>query len=212
MILRYKPGQRPAPLHSMQREAGFNAKASASARYHLERQPFRAPRYTFQRGTMFATVLDKLSLGTPSTYRNLTLTPILAREPLLAIEPKSLEEGLADGTVKSDGGLRSRSRAGATRQEFRRNAGADPRWRGARRGETEPYRQCDGPCAAALRDRCPGFLYRSRSMGLFSTRVCRGGSRSQSENSLAEGGVRQQEPQSAPPALFRPGSRMGWRE
>jgi len=49
---------------------------------------------------MFAPQLDKLSLGAPSAYRNLTLTPILASGPLLTIEPKSLEEALADGTMK----------------------------------------------------------------------------------------------------------------
>ena len=49
---------------------------------------------------MFAPLMEKLSLGIPSSHRNLTLTPILAIEPLLAIELKSLEEALADGTVK----------------------------------------------------------------------------------------------------------------
>lgn len=71
---------------------------------------------------MFATVLDKLSLGTPSTHCNLTLTPILAREPLLAIEPKSLEEGLADGTVK----VTEVSAAGHVPELRVKNSGATP--------------------------------------------------------------------------------------
>jgi len=50
---------------------------------------------------MFATLLNRLSVGAPSTYRNLTLTPILLKEgPLLTIEAKSLEEALADGTFR----------------------------------------------------------------------------------------------------------------
>jgi hypothetical protein len=37
---------------------------------------------------MFAALLDKVSLGIPSAYRNLTLTPILLKDgPLSAIEP-----------------------------------------------------------------------------------------------------------------------------
>jgi hypothetical protein len=50
---------------------------------------------------MFATLLAKLSLGAPSTHRNLTLTPILLREgPLLTIDAKCLEEALGDRIVK----------------------------------------------------------------------------------------------------------------
>jgi hypothetical protein len=50
---------------------------------------------------MFAALLDKVSLGIPSAYRNLTLTPILLKDgPLSAIEPKSLEEAIAEGTIQ----------------------------------------------------------------------------------------------------------------
>lgn len=71
---------------------------------------------------MFAPLLDKLSLGIPSTYRNLTLTPVLARGPLLAIEPKSLEEGLAGGTVK----VTEVSAAGHVPELRVKNSGATP--------------------------------------------------------------------------------------
>ena len=50
---------------------------------------------------MFAALLDKVSLGIPSAYRNLTLTPILLKDgPLSAIEPMSLEEAIAEGTIQ----------------------------------------------------------------------------------------------------------------
>ena len=50
---------------------------------------------------MFAALLDKISLGIPSTYRNLTLTPILLRDgPLSAMEPMGLEEAIAEGTIR----------------------------------------------------------------------------------------------------------------
>jgi hypothetical protein len=50
---------------------------------------------------MLAAILDKVSLGTPSAYRNLTLTPILLKNgPLSSIEPTSLEEALAAGTLR----------------------------------------------------------------------------------------------------------------
>jgi hypothetical protein len=50
---------------------------------------------------MFAGLLDKISLGIPSAYRNLTLTPILLKDgPLSAIEPVSLEEAIAGGTIQ----------------------------------------------------------------------------------------------------------------
>ena len=71
---------------------------------------------------MFTPLLDKLSLGTPSTYRNLTLTPIFASAPLLAIEPKSLEEALADGTVK----VTEVSAAGHVPELRVKNSGATP--------------------------------------------------------------------------------------
>lgn len=50
---------------------------------------------------MLETLLDKVSLGTPKTHRNLTLTPILlAKGPLSSLEPLSLEEALAAGTLQ----------------------------------------------------------------------------------------------------------------
>ena len=50
---------------------------------------------------MLAALLNKVSLGSPSTYRNLMLTPILAKiGPLLGAEPTSLEEALAAGSIK----------------------------------------------------------------------------------------------------------------
>jgi hypothetical protein len=50
---------------------------------------------------MFATLLEKVSLGTPSAFRNLTLTPILLRNgPLSSVEPLCLEEALKAGTLK----------------------------------------------------------------------------------------------------------------
>jgi ARG/rhodanese/phosphatase superfamily protein len=50
---------------------------------------------------MFAALLDKVSLGIPSAYRNLTLTPILLKdEPLSAMETMSLEEAIAEGTIQ----------------------------------------------------------------------------------------------------------------
>src|SRR5262245_6879774 len=50
---------------------------------------------------MFASLLDKVSLGRPSAYRNLTLTPILLKDgPLSAMEPMSLEEAIAEGTIQ----------------------------------------------------------------------------------------------------------------
>src|SRR5262245_35303941 len=50
---------------------------------------------------MFATLLNRISLGAPRAHRNLTLTPILLKDgPTLTIEAKSLEEALADGTIR----------------------------------------------------------------------------------------------------------------
>jgi ARG/rhodanese/phosphatase superfamily protein len=50
---------------------------------------------------MLAAILDKVSLGTPSAYRNLTLTPILLKDgPLSSLEPMSLEEALGAGTLR----------------------------------------------------------------------------------------------------------------
>ncbi|MFZ1103499.1 MAG: DUF6569 family protein [Hyphomicrobiaceae bacterium] len=50
---------------------------------------------------MLAALLDKVSLGTPSAYRNLTLTPILLKDgPLSSVEPLSAEEALAAGTLR----------------------------------------------------------------------------------------------------------------
>jgi hypothetical protein len=50
---------------------------------------------------MLAALLDKVSLGTPSAYRNLTLTPILLKDgPLSSVEPMSLEEALSAGTLR----------------------------------------------------------------------------------------------------------------
>jgi hypothetical protein len=50
---------------------------------------------------MLAAILDKISLGTPTAYRNLTLTPILLKDgPLSSIEPMSLEEALGAGTLR----------------------------------------------------------------------------------------------------------------
>jgi hypothetical protein len=50
---------------------------------------------------MFATLLEKVSFGTPSAFRNLTLTPILLKDgPLSSVEPLCLEEALAAGTLR----------------------------------------------------------------------------------------------------------------
>jgi hypothetical protein len=50
---------------------------------------------------MFAALLDKVSLGIPRAHRNLTLTPIILKNgSLSAIEPMSLEEAIADGTIQ----------------------------------------------------------------------------------------------------------------
>jgi hypothetical protein len=50
---------------------------------------------------MLAAILDKVSLGPPSAYRNLTLTPILLKDgPLSSPEPMSLEEALGAGTLR----------------------------------------------------------------------------------------------------------------
>jgi hypothetical protein len=50
---------------------------------------------------MLSALLDKVSLGTPSAYRNLTLTPILLKDgPLSSVEPMSLEEALGAGTLR----------------------------------------------------------------------------------------------------------------
>jgi hypothetical protein len=50
---------------------------------------------------MFATLLHKVSLGSPSTFRNLTLTPILLKDgPLSPIETISLDEALAAGHLR----------------------------------------------------------------------------------------------------------------
>jgi len=50
---------------------------------------------------MFATLSDKISLGSPSAYRNLMLIPILLKNgPLSDIEPVSVEEALAAGTLE----------------------------------------------------------------------------------------------------------------
>jgi hypothetical protein len=50
---------------------------------------------------MLAAILDKVSLGPPSAYRNLTLTPILLKDgPLSSLEPMSLEEALGAGTLR----------------------------------------------------------------------------------------------------------------
>src|SRR5262245_776963 len=50
---------------------------------------------------MFAALLDKVSLGIPSAYRNLTLTPIVLKNgSLSAIEAMSLEEAIANGTIQ----------------------------------------------------------------------------------------------------------------
>jgi hypothetical protein len=50
---------------------------------------------------MLTTLVDKVSLGTPSAHRNLTLTPILLKDgPLSPIDPLSLEEALAAGAIQ----------------------------------------------------------------------------------------------------------------
>jgi hypothetical protein len=50
---------------------------------------------------MHAALLDRISLGTPCAYRNLTLTPILLKDgPLSSVEPLFLEEALAAGTLQ----------------------------------------------------------------------------------------------------------------
>jgi hypothetical protein len=50
---------------------------------------------------MFASLLHKISLGAPSAYRNLTLTPIFLKNgPLSDVEPLSVEEALAAGTLE----------------------------------------------------------------------------------------------------------------
>jgi hypothetical protein len=50
---------------------------------------------------MLAAILDKVSLGAPSTYRNLTLTPILLKDgPLSSLQLMSLEEALGAGTLR----------------------------------------------------------------------------------------------------------------
>src|SRR5262245_59069715 len=50
---------------------------------------------------MLSALLDKVSLGTPSTFRNLTLTQILLNDgPLSSVEPMSVEEALAAGSMR----------------------------------------------------------------------------------------------------------------
>jgi len=50
---------------------------------------------------MFATLLEKVSLGTPRVHHNLTLTPILLSDgSLSSLEPLSLGEALAAGTLE----------------------------------------------------------------------------------------------------------------
>jgi len=50
---------------------------------------------------MLAALLNKISLGTPSACRNLTLTPILLKDgPLSSVEPMCVEEALAAGTLR----------------------------------------------------------------------------------------------------------------
>ena len=51
---------------------------------------------------MFATLWDKISIGNPRTYRNLTLTPILLKDgPLSSAEPISLEDAFATAQSRS---------------------------------------------------------------------------------------------------------------
>jgi len=60
---------------------------------------------------MFAALLDKVALGIPSAYRNLTLTPILLKDgPLSAIEPMNLEEAIAEGPYSQAGSFVLRHR------------------------------------------------------------------------------------------------------
>ena len=143
---------------------------------------------------MFAPLLDKLSLGIPSSLPQSDAHPHSREEPLLAIEPKSLEEALADGTVK----VTEVSAAGHVPELRVKNSGATPvlildgeELVGAKQNRIVNVTVLG---AAKLRDRHPGLLYRSWSMGLFAARFCRRRPRPQSEDSLAEGGVRQQEP------------------
>ena len=50
---------------------------------------------------MFAALLEKVALGTPSTHRNLALTPIFLKDgPLSQIEFMSLEEAIAAGAIQ----------------------------------------------------------------------------------------------------------------
>lgn len=50
---------------------------------------------------MFTTLLEKVSLGTPSAYRNLTLTPILLKDgPLSPVQSLCVDEALAAGTLR----------------------------------------------------------------------------------------------------------------
>jgi hypothetical protein len=50
---------------------------------------------------MFAALLDKISLGSPVSHGDLTLTPILrGGAPLSSLEPMALEEALAAGLLK----------------------------------------------------------------------------------------------------------------
>ena len=83
---------------------------------------------------MFATLLNKVSLGSPSIFRNLTLTPILLKDgPLSPIEPLSLEEALDAGHFRvtearrAAGATHDRNSLPAAASSTRRSVKARPR-------------------------------------------------------------------------------------
>jgi hypothetical protein len=72
---------------------------------------------------MFAQLLRKVALGTASTYRNLTLTPIvLSGGPLSSLDPSSLEVAIARGCIR----VKEVSAEGHVPELFVENSGSEP--------------------------------------------------------------------------------------
>src|SRR5262245_42770197 len=100
---------REEPLHDALDQTRIAATAASRGRHRqleIVLVPFGATAFPcaltilFRRCSMFAALLDKVSLGIPSAYHHLTLTPILLKAgPLSATEPMSLEEAIANGTI-----------------------------------------------------------------------------------------------------------------
>ena len=161
---------------------------------------------------MLAALLDKVSLGTPSAYRNLTLTPILLKDgPLSSVEPMSLEEALAAGTLR----VSEVSAEGHVPELRVRNSGEAPvlildgeELVGAKQNRIVNVTILVPPQSEIV---IPVSCIEAGRWGYSRPELCRRGARAQPGDPLPQGRGGDQEPQGEAHALLRPARRLGWR-